>query len=81
VYVWLAAEFYDSSNLTATAIPLWRMRPSSEGGSLFDLAGSFYHPESGGSFFRSLVPAHNEFKQEINRASVTEGAFNPLMMR
>jgi hypothetical protein len=80
VYVWLAAEFYDSRGLTATAMPLWRMRPSSEGGSLFDLAGSFYHPERGGSFFRSLVPAHNEFKQSINLGSVTEGAFNPQMM-
>ncbi|MGH7923140.1 MAG: DUF1329 domain-containing protein [Candidatus Binatus sp.] len=80
VYVWLAAEFYDSSGLTATAIPLWRMRPSPEGGSLFDLAGSFYHPADKGSFFRSLVPAHNEFQQTINSGSVTEGAFNPLMM-
>ena len=80
VYVWLAAEFYDARGLTATAIPLWRMRPSSEGGSLFDLAGSFYHPEGNGSFFRSLVPAHNEFQQTINSGSVTEGTFNPLMM-
>jgi hypothetical protein len=80
VYVWLAAEFYDSKGLTATAIPLWRMRPSPEGGSLFDLAGSFYHPENRGSFFRSLVPAHNEFSQVINSGNVTEGAFNPLSM-
>ena len=80
VYVWLAAEFYDSSGLTATAIALWRMRPASEGGSLFDLAGSFYHPENRGTFFRSLVPAHNEFHQVINSGDVTEGAFNPLMM-
>jgi hypothetical protein len=80
VYVWIAAEFYDASGLTATAIPLWRMRPASEGGSLFDLAGSFYHPENHGSFFRSLVPAHNEFHQVINSGDVTEGAFNPLMM-
>lgn len=81
VYVWLAAEFYDSGGLLATAMPLWRMRPSSEGGSLFDLAGSFYHPENGGSFFRSLVPAHTEFKQAINTGSVAESAFNPQMMR
>jgi hypothetical protein len=80
VYVWLAAEFYDASGLTATAMPLWRMRPSSEGGSLFDLAGSFYHPENRGSFFRSVVPAHIEFKQAINSGSVEEGAFNPQMM-
>ncbi len=80
VYVWLAADFYDSKGLTATAMPLWRMRPSPEGGSLFDLAGSFYHPESRGSFFRSVVPAHNEFSQVINSGNVTEGAFNPLSM-
>jgi len=80
VYVWLAAEFYDSGGLTATAMPLWRMRPSSEGGSLFDLAGSFYHPQNRGSFFRSLVPSHVEFKQAINSGSVGEGAFNPQMM-
>jgi hypothetical protein len=80
VYVWLAADFYDSTGLTATAMPLWRMRPSSEGGSLFDLAGSFYRRENTGSFFRSLVPAHNEFHQVINSGDVSEGAFNPLMM-
>ena len=80
LYVWLAAEFYDASGLTATAMPLWRMRPSSEGGSLFDLSGSFYHPENRGMFFRSLVPAHIEFKQAINSGSVLEGAFNPQMM-
>jgi hypothetical protein len=80
VYVWLAAEFFDGSGLTATAMPMWRMRPSSEGGNLFDLAGSFYHPEQTGSFFRSLVPAHDEFKQVINSGSVLEGAFNPQMM-
>jgi Protein of unknown function (DUF1329) len=80
VYVWLAAEFYDGSGLTAAAMPLWRMRPSAEGGNLFDLAGSFYHPEQTGSFFRSLVPVHNEFKQVINSGNVLEGAFNPQMM-
>jgi hypothetical protein len=80
VYVWLAADFYDSTGLTAAAMPLWRMRPSSEGGSLFDLAGSFYRRENTGSFFRSLVPAHNEFHQVINSGDVSEGAFNPLMM-
>jgi hypothetical protein len=81
VYVWLAAEFYDSNGLTATAMPLWRMRPSSEGGSLFDLAGSFYRPQNHGSLFRSLVPAHNEFHQVIDSNSVTEGAFNPQMLQ
>ena len=80
VYVWLAAEFYEGGGLTASTIPLWRMRPSSEGGSLFDLAGTFYHPEGAGSFFRSLVPAHGEFQQAINRGDLSEGAFNPQMM-
>jgi hypothetical protein len=80
VYVWLAADFYESSGLTATAMPLWRMRPASEGGNLFDLAGSFYHPIRTGSYFRSLVPAHNQFKQIINSGQVGEGAFNPEMM-
>ncbi len=80
VYVWLAAEFYESSGLTATAMPLWRMRPAAEGGNLFDLAGSFYRPERDGSYFRSLIPAHNEFKQIINSGDVSESAFNPQMM-
>ena len=80
VYVWLAAEFYQSTALTGPAMPLWRMRPSAEGGNLFDLAGSFYHQERGESFFRSLVPAHNEFKQTINSGGIGEGAFNPQMM-
>jgi hypothetical protein len=80
VYVWLAADFYESSGLTANAIPLWRMRPASEGGNLFNLAGSFYHPIRTGSYFRSLVPAHSQFKQIINSGKVGEGAFNPQMM-
>ncbi|HEV2170111.1 MAG TPA: DUF1329 domain-containing protein, partial [Candidatus Binatus sp.] len=80
VYVWLAAEFYDAQGLSASTIPLWRMRPSSEGGSLFDLAGTFYRPESGRSFFRSLVPAHGDFQQVINSGNLGEGAFNPLTM-
>ena len=80
VYVWLAADFYETAGLTATAMPLWRMRPASEGGNLFDLAGSFYHPLRTGSYFRSLVPAHNQFKQIINSGQVGEGAFNPQMM-
>lgn len=80
VYVWLAADFYESSGLTGMAMPLWRMRPAAGGGNLFDLAGSFYRPVRDGSFFRSLVPAHNQFKQIINSGDVLEGAFNPQMM-
>jgi hypothetical protein len=50
-YVWLAAEFFEGNERTGTAIPLWRSRPSSAGGNLFDLAGDFYvsdreHPTS-----------------------------------
>jgi hypothetical protein len=66
VYVWLAAEFYDTSGLTGESIPLWRIRPSAEGGSLFDLAGNFYHSLDRENFFRALMPAHGDFKQEIN---------------
>jgi hypothetical protein len=80
VYVWLAAEFYSGTGLTATAIPLWRMRPAPDGGSLFDLAGSFYHPEGVGSFFRSLVPAHSAFKQTINAGALGAGDFLPERM-
>ena len=80
VYVWLAAEFYAGGTLTATAMPLWRIRPSAEGGSLFDLAGSFYHPEGQGSFFRSLVPAHSAFKQTINAGTLGAGDFMPERM-
>lgn len=79
VYVWLAAEFYDSSGLTASAIPLWKMQPSREGGSLFELAGSFYVPTRE-KLFRSLVPAHPSFRQEINTGNVAPGAFNPQFM-
>ncbi len=80
IYVWLAAEFYDQSGLTAVAMPLWRMHPSPAGGNLFDLAGNFYHPGGAGSFFRSLVPAHAEFTQTINSGQISEAAFVPSMM-
>ena len=43
-YVWLAAEFFDASERTAVAVPLWRSHPSPVGGNLFDLAGEFYIP-------------------------------------
>jgi len=43
-YLWLAAEFFDGNERTATAIPLWRAHPSPAGGNLFDLAGEFYVP-------------------------------------
>ena len=43
-YVWLAAEFYDEHERTATALPLWRTKPSPAGGYHFDLAGEFYFP-------------------------------------
>jgi hypothetical protein len=43
-YVWLAAEFFDTSERTAVAVPLWRAHPSPAGGNLFDLAGEFYIP-------------------------------------
>lgn len=43
-YVWLAAEFFDASERTAVAVPLWRSHPSPAGGNLFDLAGEFYIP-------------------------------------
>lgn len=80
IYVWLAADFYDEGGLAATAMPLWRMRPAAEGGNLFDLAGSFYHPARGGSLFRSLVPAHGDFKQSIDTGAIPEAEFNPQMM-
>ena len=80
VYVWLAAEFYDASGLTATAMPLWRMRPSSEGGQPVRSRRQLLSSRETGSLFRSLVPAHDEFNQVINNGNVTEGAFNPRMM-
>ncbi|MHB8383391.1 MAG: hypothetical protein ACYDC3_13770 [Candidatus Binataceae bacterium] len=80
VYVWLAAQFYKSGVETASAIPLWRMRPAAKGGNLFDLAGSFYIPSGGGSFFRSLVPAHQPFQQQINTGNLSEAAFMPAML-
>lgn len=80
VYVWLAARFYKDGAETASAIPLWRMKPGREGGNLFDLAGSFYVPAGGGSFFRSLVPAHQQFQQEINTGNLSEAAFVPATL-
>ena len=49
-YVWLGAEFFESNmrtenaELQEVALPLWRTRPAEGGGSLFELAGSFYIP-------------------------------------
>lgn len=80
IYVWLAAEFFESGQLTATTIPLWRMRPSPEGGNLFDLAGSFYFPAGQPGLLRSVVPAHDSFTQKINTGEVSEGAFIPQLM-
>ncbi len=76
-YLWLAAEFFEPSERVATAIPLWRVRPASGGGNLFDLAGSFYFPDDG-SPLRSVVPAHSSFVQKINVGSLSDQAFTPL---
>ncbi len=81
IYVWLAAEFFENGELSAVTIPLWRMRPSMEGGNLFDLAGSFYFPTAHPGYFRSPVPAHSTFTQKINSGEISEGAFNPQLMR
>jgi hypothetical protein len=80
IYVWLAAEFYGGAERTGTAIPLWRMHPSAEGGGLFDLAGSFYFPSATPGSFRSLVPAHGNFDQKINTGAISESLFNPQLM-
>ena len=80
IYVWLAAEFYESGERVATAIPLWRTHPSPEGGNLFDLAGSFYFPSDRSGLFRSVVPAHSSFTQKINTGAITESEFNPNIL-
>jgi Protein of unknown function (DUF1329) len=80
IYVWLAAEFYESGERVATAIPLWRTHPSPEGGNLFDLAGSFYFPVDHTGLFRSVVPAHSSFTQKINTGTVSESDFNPNIL-
>jgi hypothetical protein len=40
-YVWLGAEFFDGSEQTEAAFPLWRALPASSGGYHFELAGEF----------------------------------------
>jgi len=80
IYVWLAAEFYESGERVATAIPLWRTHPSPGGGNLFDLAGSFYFPADHTGLFRSVVPAHSSFTQKINTGTVSESDFNPNIL-
>jgi len=67
-YVWVAAEFFDATERTAVAIPLWRSRPSSAGGNLFDLAGEFY------------VPAHQppmSLKAEVTSLQTSSGGNHP----
>jgi hypothetical protein len=77
IYVWLAAEFYEGGQRVATTIPLWRMHPASGGGHLFHLAGSFFFPDDKSDFFRSLVPAHFPFEQQINTGALSASEFNP----
>jgi hypothetical protein len=43
-YVWLSAEFFDGSERTAAAFPLWRTHPAAAGGYHFELAGELYFP-------------------------------------
>ncbi len=80
VYVWLAAEFYSGGVESASAIPMWRMRPAPEGGNLFDLAGSIYVP-AGKQNFRTLVPPSPGWKQEINTGQISESSFNPSLLQ
>lgn len=77
IFVWLAAEFHEAGGLASSAIPLWHMKPSPRGGNVFELAGNFYVPARSGGFFRSLVPAHPSFRQEINTGAIPPSAFVP----
>jgi hypothetical protein len=43
-YVWLSAEFFDGSERTAAAFPLWRTHTAASGGYHFELAGELYFP-------------------------------------
>jgi Protein of unknown function (DUF1329) len=43
-YVWLSAEFFDGSERTAAAFPLWHTHPAATGGYHFELAGELYFP-------------------------------------
>ena len=90
-YVWLAAEFFEGNERTATAIPLMRSHPSSSGGNLFDLAGEFScrtsRPRrhttprhSAGGRGRSTVvlsSLHTSFDQKMNTGKIPEANFNP----
>jgi len=89
-YVWIGAEFYSGSEKTAAAFPIWRSHPADAGGYLFDLAGEFYVPfdelpaghllvnasAAPRLFFRSLAPAHGDFRQKINTGSLSEDQFD-----
>lgn len=77
IYVWIAGEFFEHGERIATAIPLWKMRPANEGGDMFDLAGSIYVTSDRPNFFRSLVPAHSSFQQQINTGKLSEHEFRP----
>jgi hypothetical protein len=61
-YVWLGAEFFESNQdtelveLQEVAAPLWHIHPAPEGGSLFELAGSFYMPLA----YEPPLTAHSE---------------------
>lgn len=81
IYTWIAAEFFEHGERVATAIPLWKMRPATGGGSLFALAGSFYVPSDKPGFFRSIVPAHSSFEQRINTGNLSEPAFRPEVLQ
>jgi hypothetical protein len=65
-YVWLAAEFFASSERTAVAVPLWRSHPSPAGGNLFDLAGEFYVPSR-----QPAISARAEHSANDTRNGVT----------
>jgi|SRR5690242_15648144 len=81
LYVWIAAEFSENGERVASAIPLWRMQASPEGGNLFHLAGSFYFPSDKRGFFRSVVPAHaSSFVQKINSGAISDREFSPQVM-
>jgi len=43
-YVWLSAEFFDGSERTEAAFPLWRTIPAASGGYHFELTGELYFP-------------------------------------
>ncbi len=80
IYVWLAAEFYESGRARRDCDSAMANASFAGGRESFRPRGELLFPRRSSGLFRSVVPAHSSFTQKINTGGISESDFNPNIL-